>query len=251
MHSLFDLNERVIVVTGAAGAFGSAIAEELVARGCRVSLFDRDADSLKVVMQRLESEQLHFKVFDATDEESCVKAFQESSDRWSRIDGFVNCVGAFEIVPATEMPISVFSHVLETNLHAAFILSRIAAKHMIPNRYGRIVNISSVSDSIAIPGYAAYAASKAGLTHLTRVLAKEWVEYSITVNSIGPAISETRLTNSFLAQGNNREDARSRIPMKRFFEPSDLLGTVILLLAPGGSFITGQDIHIDGGRLIS
>ena len=122
---------------------------------------------------------------------------------------------------------------------------------MIPRQFGRIINIASVSDSISNPGYAAYASSKAGVSHLTRVLAAEWAQYSITVNAISPAIADTQLTHSFLEKGDNRQYALSRIPMQRFFEPQDLLGTVILLLSKGGSFITGQSIHVDGGRTIS
>ena len=251
MLPLFDLQDKVVAIAGAAGAFGSTIAEELVARGCRVSLFDKNEGGLEDLANRLESNQVSMLGFDATEEEKCKMAFQSCVDRWTRIDGFVNCVGLFEIISADKMPYEVFSRLIQTNLNAAFLLCRSAAKHMIPNGFGRIINIASVSDSVANPGYAAYASSKAALTHLTRVLAIEWAQHSITVNAISPAMSETNLTTSFLSQGDNRDDALSRIPMNRLFTPSDILATVILLLSSGGSFITGQAIHIDGGRTIS
>ena len=251
MHSLFDLQEKVVVVAGAAGAFGSEIAAELFRRGCLVSLFDKDEDGLKQLVHRFSPAKIHHLVFDATEDSSCSDAMSDVMGRWGRIDAMVNCVGVFKIIPSVEMPADEFASTLNANLNAAFFLSRNAAKHMITRHSGRIINIASVSDSIANPGYAAYASSKAGLSQLTRVLSVEWAAYSITVNAISPAISDTQLTHSFLEEGNNRQYALSRIPMKRFFEPKDILGVVILLLSEGGSFITGQSIYIDGGRTIS
>lgn len=251
MHSLFDLREKVVVVAGAAGAFGSEIAAELAGRGCFVSLFDKDEESLSRLVDRLSPAKTHHLVFDATADSSCKAAMRDVMERWGRIDAMVNCVGVFKIFPSVEMPDEVFAGTLNVNLNAAFFLSRNAAKYMIPRQSGRIVNIASVSDSIANPGYAAYASSKAALSQLTRVLSVEWADYSITVNAISPAMSDTQLTHSFLEERDNRRYALSRIPMKRLFEPKDILGVVILLLSAGGSFITGQSIHIDGGRTIS
>ena len=251
MHSLFDLQEKVVVVAGAAGAFGSEIAIELSHRGCLLSLFDKDEESLKKLVGCLRPASIHHLVFDATEDSSCSDAMSEVMQHWGRIDAMVNCVGVFKIFPSVEMPDNEFASTLSANLNAAFFLSRNAAKHMMPRHSGRIINIASVSDSIANPGYAAYASSKAGLSQLTRVLSVEWAGYSITVNAISPAMSDTQLTHSFLEEGDNRQYALSRIPMKRFFEPKDILGVVILLLSEGGSFITGQSIYIDGGRTIS
>lgn len=252
MRALFNVEDRVVAIAGAAGAFGSVIAGELASRGCRLSLFDIDAAGLEEVAAELpNSSKVHRIVFDAMIEGQCKSVFSQCMEFWGRIDAFINCVGAFEIIPAQDMEREVFARVLETNLSAAMSMCRYAAKHMIPNRTGRIVNISSVSDSVANPGYAAYAASKSALTHLTRVLAVELAPYSITVNAISPAICETKLTSEYLAQGDNRKEAKSKILLNRFLEPEDIVGTVVLLLSAGGSFITGQAIHIDGGRTIA
>ncbi len=252
MRSLFDIRDQVVAVAGAAGAFGSTVASELAARGCRLSLFDINAAGLENKIRDLPSASpVHSRVFDATAERDCESAFEAVIARWGRIDAFVNCVGAFEVTPAVDMPREVFSHVIETNLNAAFSMSRIAARHMMASQYGRIVNLASVSDSVANPGYSAYAASKSALTHMTRVMAVEWARHSITVNTVSPAMCETGLTASFLAKENNRELAKSRIPLNRLLEPEDILGAVILLISPAGSFITGQAIHVDGGRSIS
>ncbi len=253
MRPLFDIQNRVVAVAGAAGAFGSVIAQELAARGCRLSLFDIDSDGLEQVTGALAlpSHEIHSRTFDATIESDCKAVLDECAEKWGRIDALVNCIGVFEIVPALDMSLEVFSRVLANNVSAALSMCRFAARHMVPNGYGTIVNISSVSDSVANPGYAAYGASKSALSHLTRVLAVEWATHSITVNAISPAMSETNLTGAFLAEGTNRDNARSRILLNRLLEPEDLLGTLVLLLSPGGKFITGQTIHVDGGRTIS
>ncbi len=252
MRSLFDLQGQVVAIAGAAGAFGSVIADELAARGCRLSLLDINAAGLEKLSHDLASvPSAHTVVFDAARESECESALNACAAYWGRIDAFVNCVGLFEIVRATDMTREVFSRVIETNVSAALSMSRFAAKHMIPNSCGTIVNISSVSDVVANPGYAAYAASKSALTHLTRVMAVDWAPYSITVNAVSPAMCETSLTASFLAQDGNRERVQSQILLNRLLEPKDILGAVILLLSPGGSFITGQAIHVDGGRTIA
>ena len=252
MRKLFDIHDRVVAIAGGAGAFGSAIATELASRGCRISLLDIDAVGLKRVVSHMPSgSAVHYQVFDATDEGDCEAVFESCVSRWGRLDALVNCVGVFEVMPVVEMEKATFARVLETNVSAAFSMNRIAARHMMPNEYGRIINIASVSDAVANPGYAAYAASKSALTHLTRVLAVECAPYSITVNAISPAMCETSLTEKFLAQNTHREDAKSRILLQRLLQPEDLLGTVVLLLSPSGEFITGQAIYVDGGRTIS
>ncbi len=252
MRALFDIRDHVVVIAGAAGAFGSTIAGELASRGCQLSLLDINSAGLEQVVSALPSmDAIHSCQFDMTVEADCEAALKECLAKWGRIDALVNCVGLFEIMQANDMPLEIFSRILETNVSAAFSLCRLAARPMMSNGGGRIINIASVSDSVANPGYAAYAASKAALTHLTRVLAVEWAAYSITVNAISPAMCDTGLTSAFLAEGTHREAAKSRILFNRLLAPEDLLGTVILLLSPGGGFITGQSIHVDGGRTIS
>jgi NAD(P)-dependent dehydrogenase (short-subunit alcohol dehydrogenase family) len=116
---------------------------------------------------------------------------------------------------------------------------------------GRIIHFASVSSSVANVNYAAYATSKAALSQLVRVLAREWAPNGITVNAIGPAMTETGMTGSFLSDPKFRAQALASIPMRRFGMPEDLIGTVILLLAPAGDFITGQTIYVDGGRTLT
>jgi NAD(P)-dependent dehydrogenase (short-subunit alcohol dehydrogenase family) len=119
---------------------------------------------------------------------------------------------------------------------------------MIADGGGSIITIASVSSRVANPGYAAYASSKAGLMQLVRVLAREWAEFQVTVNAIGPAMILTPLTEQYLRSTDNFDYALSQIPMGRFGKPGDIVGTALLLGSQAGVFITGQTIFVDGGR---
>ena len=113
-----------------------------------------------------------------------------------------------------------------------------------------MVHIASVSSLVANPNYAAYASSKAALSHLIRVLAREWAPRNIRVNALGPAMTETPLTAPHLADATFQAGALASIPMGRFGQPDDLLAAMLLLIGPGGRFITGQTIYVDGGRTL-
>jgi NAD(P)-dependent dehydrogenase (short-subunit alcohol dehydrogenase family) len=115
---------------------------------------------------------------------------------------------------------------------------------------GRIVHFASVSSVVANINYAAYATSKAALSQLVRVLAREWAATGITVNAIGPAMTETGMTGGYLSDGSFRNQALASIPLGRFGTPEDLIGPLVLLLSPAGAFITGQTIYVDGGRTL-
>ncbi|MBT3305859.1 MAG: SDR family oxidoreductase, partial [Alphaproteobacteria bacterium] len=141
-----------------------------------------------------------------------------------------------------------FRECIDVNLTGAFVLSQAVAEAMGEN--GRIIHLASVSSLVANTQYAAYASSKAALSQLVRVLAREWAPKNITVNAIGPAMIETPMTEEYLAKPEFREQAVAVIPMGRLAEPRDLMGTIILLLADGGTFITGQTIYVDGGRTL-
>jgi NAD(P)-dependent dehydrogenase (short-subunit alcohol dehydrogenase family) len=116
---------------------------------------------------------------------------------------------------------------------------------------GRIVHFASVSSLVANVDYAAYATSKAALVQLVRVLAREWAPRAVTVNAIGPAMTETGMTKTLLSDPQFRAQALASIPLGRFGQPEDLIGMVVLLLAAAGAFITGQTIYVDGGRTLT
>ncbi len=247
VDNLFDIRDRVIVVTGAARGLGQAIANCLARRGARLALYDRDAGELATTSGRLAD--TFTRAVDITDEAALASAVAETKTRFGRIDGAVNAAGVLTIGAARELDAAAFRRCIDVNLTGAFLFSRIVAGAM-DESGGRIVHLASVSSRVANLNYAAYASSKAALSQLVRVLAREWASRNILVNAIGPAVTETAMTREHLDDPTYRDGALSVIPMARFGTPEDLFGVVVLLLAPGGGFITGQTIYVDGGRTL-
>lgn len=240
----------VVMITGAGSGFGPPAARELAARGARLMLSDIDETRARRALPAdLAPERGTVGAMDICDESAVTRGVDACLDRFGRLDGVVNAAGVFHVGPAETLDVEDFRRSLEVNLVGPFLLTRIAARAM-AERGGRIVHLASVSSRVANPEYAAYASSKAGLAHAVRVLARELAPKRITVNAIGPAMTETALTAPHLADPEWRERAVSQIPMGRLGAPEDILATLVLLLAPGGAFITGQTIYADGGRTL-
>jgi NAD(P)-dependent dehydrogenase (short-subunit alcohol dehydrogenase family) len=162
----------------------------------------------------------------------------------------LNASGTYRTAAALDLDRRDWDSMIGANLTGAFLLARAAGRIMVAQRSGRIVTIASVSSAVANPEYAGYAASKAGVAHLTRVLALEWAPSGVTVNAIGPAVTPTPLAQPILDDETRRQGALAKIPMGRFGEPDDLVGAVVLLASKAGAFITGQTIFVDGGRTL-
>jgi NAD(P)-dependent dehydrogenase (short-subunit alcohol dehydrogenase family) len=176
---------------------------------------------------------------------------EHTIETFGRIDGLVNASGIYRVAPALEFNDSDWDSTININLTGTFRLARAAGAAMTKQKSGSIITVTSVSSAVANPQYAAYAASKAGAAHLTRVLALEWASLGIRVNAIGPAMTPTPLTKDIFNNPATAGNALSKIPMNRFGTPDDLLAAVIYLLAPGSTFMTGQVLYVDGGRTIS
>jgi NAD(P)-dependent dehydrogenase (short-subunit alcohol dehydrogenase family) len=188
-------------------------------------------------------------VTDITQEIANTALMEVALERFGVVDGVVNTAGLLRIGPALDLDVEHFEHTLNLNVTGAFLLSRAAARAM-GGKGGRIVHFASVSSVVANTNYAAYASSKAALSQLVRVLAREWAPNGISVNAIGPAMTETGMTAGYLSDPEFRNQALSAIPMGRFGTPEDLVGLLVLLLARAGAFITGQTIFVDGGRTL-
>lgn len=245
---LFSIRGMTIVVAGAAGGLGSVLTRALHERGARLLLIDIDEAGMAALSTELGSDVLAF-AGDITQEAQLREAVALAVEKFGGIDAAINAAGAFAVAPSQTLDDAAFRHCLDVNVTGAFLLSRVAADAM-GESGGRIIHFASVSSVVANPEYAAYASSKAGLAHLVRVLAREWAPRNITVNAIGPALTRTKLTQAHLDDPAFRENAVAAIPMGRLGEPDDLIGAIVLLLAPGGGFITGQTIYVDGGRTL-
>lgn len=250
--ALFDVAARVVLVAGGANGLGRAIAVLLAARGALVEVLDHSASALAALQGAAPGVVTHEA--DITDESAIGAVIADIYERRGSLWGLVNCAGILRIADALELPLAEFRASLEINVTGAFILSRTAAARMLRSKGGaggRIVHLSSVSSLVSNPRYAAYASSKAALSHLVRVLGREWAQDGVNINAIGPAMTETGMTAAHLDDPLRRAAALSVIPMGRFGTPDDLIGAVIYLLSPAGAFVTGQTLYVDGGRTLA
>lgn len=244
----FDVSGKSIVIAGACGGLGRAMARCLAERGARLVLADMDAAALRELAAEFPSD-VRQQTVDVTDEQATSALIETACDAHDGIDALINATGAFAVGPAADLPVEAFRRTLDVNVTGALLLSRAAAQRMGP-KGGSILHIASVSSLVANPNYAAYASSKAAISHLVRVLAREWAPRNIRVNALGPAMTETPLTAPHLSDAAFQEQALAVIPLGRFGLPADLLAPMLMLLGSGGGFVTGQTIYIDGGRTL-
>lgn len=247
---LFDLAGRHILVAGAAGGLGAPLARALAGRGSRLMLADMNLDGAEGLARELDASDAYACRLDVTDETSCDAAIAQSVERLGGLDVVINATGIYRVAAAIDLSLQDWQLTIDANLTGAFLLARAAGRHMVAQSRGRIVTIASVSSEVVNPDYAAYAASKAGVAHLTRVLALEWAAFGVTVNAIGPAVIPTPLSQAVVGDDRLRNAAIAKIPMGRLGTPDDLVGAVVLLASDAGAFITGQTIYVDGGRTL-
>ena len=245
---LFDLADKVIVIAGAAGGLGHPIARALAERGARLALCDHDLGRLQELAGDIPGASCF--ALDITDEAALTNTIQEIKNQFGNIEGALNATGLWGVGDALELDAAEFRQCMDVNITGAFLFSRVCARAMMAGDGGRIIHIASVSSYVANPHYAAYSSSKAAVAQMMKVLAREWAQRNININAIGPAMTMTPLTKPLLDDPEFSENALASIPMGRFGDPNDLIGTIVLLLAPGGAFITGQTIYVDGGRTL-
>mgnify|MGYP001287639058 CR=1 FL=1 len=241
---------RCYLVAGAAGGLAKPLVEALLGRGARLILMDTDAAGLDGMISGHDAENAVPFVGDITDQDALQAAVQLGQTRFGRLDGGLNAAGLLPIAASDSMDADLFRRCIDVNLTGAFLFSQALAPALRAVGGGRIVHIASVSSMVSNPAYAAYAGSKGGLAQVVRVLGREWAPDAITVNAIGPALTETALTRDYLSNDAFRAKAISDIPMGRLGRAEDLVGLMLLLFGPGGGFMTGQTIYVDGGRTL-
>ncbi len=243
---------KVIVITGSSRGFGRAMAEEFQRAGARIIVSSRNAQSVQAAVQSLPRPADALGVpCDVRDLEEVRRLAQASIDKFGQIDVWVNNAGLYPNVELLQMTDETWDQVMDVNLRGVFLCSQVVGIEMIKRKQGKIINISSNISQVLQPGRGVYAISKAGVSHLTKVMALEWAPYHIHVNSIAPAPTMTDLNRNYFEE--HPEDLKERlrsIPLGRMGDPKDYVGMAILLASRASDFITGQTIFVDGGSIL-
>ncbi len=248
------MEQQTVVITGGAGEIGFACAEVLLEQKWKVVLADLDGEALQRRKQdlaaRFDPALIQVRTFDVRSVQSVTELFASCRDAGLNITGLVNCAGVISPAASLEVTEDQWDHVLGINLKGVFFCCQQAARYMVGEGDGRIVNIGSIAAETAWPKRASYAASKVGVNQLTKTLAVEWAEFGIRVNAVGPAWVDTELLAPAVQHGYIDLDCiRNAIPMKRLAAPRDIAEAVLFFLDERSGFVTGQVLYVDGGYL--
>ena len=249
---LFDLSGKVAMVTGGSRGLGKVAATALAKAGADVAVCGRntaDLDRVTSAMRALGREAEPF-VFDVTAKATVHDGVERILRHFGKVDILVNNAGVNHRVSVLEFPEEAWDLVINTNLKGYFLVAQAVVPQMIESGYGKVINMSSILGTVALPNQVAYASSKGGVDQMTKVMALEWAKQGVRVNAIGPTYFETELVAQLRNDPERFNFINERTPMGRWGYPPELEGIVIFLAAPASDFITGQTIYIDGGWTI-
>ncbi len=248
MLASFRLEGKTAIVTGAGKGIGRAIAIALGEAGANVLLVARTKSDLENVMQEMDGERTSYAVADVTDRSDIRSAVEQAAERFGSVDILVNNAGMNIRSKLDDATDSEWHKIMDTNSQSVFMFSQEAAKHM--NKGASIINVSSVGGERALKTGVVYAASKAAIIQMTKVMAMEWGERGIRVNAIGPWYFRTPLTEKVLSDPEYLDSILAVTPLKRVGELSEVASPVVFLASDAAGYITGQTLFIDGGMSI-
>lgn len=243
--------KRVIVVTGGSRGIGRGIAVTLAGPGCTVVVnYSSSPDAAQETASAVEAKggTAHLCRFDVSDPEAIKEGFKEIAKLHNRVDVLVNNAGINRDNLLALMKPGEWDAVIDTNLKGAFLCSQAVVRMMMRQKYGRIINVTSVVGIIGNPGQCNYSAAKAGLIGLTRSLARELISRNITVNAVAPGFIETDMTLRLPEKV--RGELLNQIPAGRYGTPEDVAAAVSFLASDEAGYITGQIIHVNGGMFM-
>lgn len=242
-----DLSGQVALVTGASRGLGKAFAMALAKSGAKVACVARTADKLQETVSAITATGGTAEAWpcDVTSGESVQKVVDAVVEKWQGLQILINNAGITRDTLIPRMQDDQWDEVINTNLRGAFLFLRAVTRPMMQARYGRIINIASVSGIVGNPGQANYSASKAGLIGMTRTVARELAGRKITVNAVAPGFIETEMTEK-LGDAIITE-VKNRIPVKRLGTPDEVAQVVLFLASRAATYITGQVLTVDGG----
>ncbi len=254
-HQMFDISNKVAVVTGATGAFGSVAARILAGANCKLVLTGGNTTALEQLSNELRSEGANVVTVNRrpSSVEDCDAIVDTAVNSFSRLDILVVASGMNDVDPITDMELERFERVMQANVTDSWLMSQAAGKQMIAQGDGgKVVLVSSARGKLGHPaGYTAYCSSKHAVNGITKALGCEWGKHAITVNALAPTVFRSELTAWMFADDERgrttREGMLARIPIGRLGEPEDLAGPLLFLASAASDFYTGHTLYADGG----
>ena len=248
---MFDLNNKVAIITGASQGIGRTIALVFAKSGANVICIARSESKIKELCLEITDQggQASPIACDVGDGDAFANAIKSVTNEYGKLDILINNAGITRDALLMRMNDTQWDEVLNTNLKGAFHGIKSAIRPMMKNKYGRIINITSIVGLTGNPGQANYAASKAGLIGMTQSIAKEVGTRGITVNCIAPGWIDTEMTVDL--PEDSKKDLLDRIPIGKIGKPEDIAHAAVFLASDEASYITGQTITVDGGRVIN
>lgn len=246
---LFSLEGKVAIVTGAGRGLGAAMSVALSEMGADLFLVSRTERELSEVAEsvRRNGRQAKFIVADVADIRNSNKIVDAALREFQKVDILINVAGTSHPCEAVSVTEEQWDATMDLNLKGTFFLTQAVGRHMIARRYGKIVNIASHLGIVGLPGRVVYGVSKAGVIHMTRVLALEWAPFHINVNCVAPCYTRTKLAWNVLGNDDFRSFVEQRTPLGGIAEPIDLCGAVVYLASEASRRMTGQTLLVDGG----
>ncbi len=244
---MFNLIGQIAIVTGSARGIGQSIAVELARQGANVVVADIIPGNATVNKIKALKRKSFFVKVDVSKKEDIENVVTETIKKFKKIDILVNNAGIFQPSPSETLTEGDWEKTIDINMKGYFLFAQAVGRHMLKKKKGSIINIASVA---GIRGYSqavAYCASKGGINLLTKSLAAEWSPLGIRVNSICPGIIETAMTKDILADKKTKQGMLMKVPLRRTGKPIDIAGGAVFLASDASSYITGQELVIDGG----
>lgn len=250
ISDLFNLDGKVVAITGAGGHLCSEMARGFAMSGCCLAILDLRPDKAIAVEEELRDLGCHNVIsmpIDVAEKDQHVKVLNSIVSRFGKVDVLVNGAGINSPTPFFDISLEQWRSVIDSQLTGTFLGCQVFGEHMVANQSGSIINISSASAGPPLSKAFAYSVSKAGILNLTQNLGREWGQQGVRVNAIRPGFFPTEWNRKNFITPQREQSILSHTPMARFGHPNELVGAILWLASDASSFVTGSEVSVDGG----